>query len=110
MDWASAAARREVDLASIGLCIRDELGNRLGRKRGIYHHDVCRADDGCNRRDVADEIEMKVCIQRRIDRVRRTDHEERVAIGGCVHDSFGCKIAAGTGLVFGHEWLAKTLR
>ena len=71
-----------VDLAGIGLGIGDELGNRLGRKRWIHHHDVRRAHDACDRRDVADEIEIELVVERRVDRVRRTDQEKRIAVRG----------------------------
>ena len=67
------AGRRHVDLARIGLGIGDELGNRLGRNRWIHHHDKGHAADACDRRDVADEIEIELVIERRVDRVRRTD-------------------------------------
>ena len=65
------AGRRHVDLARIGLGVGDELGNRLGRNRWIYLHDSGDADEACDRRDVADEIEIELVVKRRVDRVRR---------------------------------------
>ena len=38
--------------------------------------------DAGDRRDIADEIEIKLVVERRVDRVCRTDQEERVAVGG----------------------------
>ena len=63
------AGRRHVDLARIGLGIGDELGNGLGRNRWIHHHDIGHADDARDRRDVADEIEIELVVERRVDRV-----------------------------------------
>src|SRR5262245_29447693 len=56
------AARRHIDLARIGLGVRDELGNRLGWNRWMDRHDKRLADDGCDRCDVADEIEIEFVI------------------------------------------------
>ena len=67
----AVAGRRHVDLAGIGFGIGDELGNRLGRNRWIDLHDDGHADDARDRRDVADEIEIELVVERRVDRVRR---------------------------------------
>ena len=72
MGRGPVAGRRHVDLAGIGLGIGDELGNRLGRNRWIDHHDIGHADDARDRRDVADEIEIELVVERRVDRVRRS--------------------------------------
>ena len=45
----------------------------------MYYHDFGRASDASDRRDVADEIEIELVVERRIDRAGRTDQEERVA-------------------------------
>ena len=104
------AGRRHVDLARIGLGVGDELGNRLGRNRWIHHHDVGHADDARDRRDVADEIEIELVVERRIDRVRRADQEKRVAVGRRAHDRLGGDIAAGARPVLDDELLAEPLR
>ena len=104
------AARTVGELARIGLGIGDELGNRLGRNRRIYHHDKGAADEARDRRDVADEIEIEFVVERRIDRVRRTDQEERVAVRRRAHDRLGGDIAAGARPVLDDEWLAEPLR
>ena len=82
MGRGPVAGRRHVDLARIGLGVGDELGNGLGRNRWIHHHDIGRADDAGDRRDVADEIEIELVVERRVDRVRRTDQQQRIAVGG----------------------------
>ena len=103
-------ADRHVDLARIGLGIGDELGNRLGRNRWIDHHDVGEAEDASDRRDVADKIEIELVVERRVDRVRRTDQKERIAIRRRAHDRLGADIAAGARPVLDNELLAEPLR
>ena len=76
----------------------------------MYHHDKGAADDARDRRDVADEIEIELVVERRVDRVRRTDQEERVAVRRRTHDRLGGDIAAGARPVLDDEWLAEPLR
>ena len=104
------AARTVGELARIRLGIGDELGNRLGRNRWMYHHDKGTADEARDRRDVADEIEIELVVKRRIDRVRRTDQEQRVAVRRRAHDRLGGDVAAGARPVLDDEWLAEPLR
>ena len=68
------------------------------------------ADDGCDRRDVADEIEIEFVVERRVDRVAATDQEQRVAVRRRSYDDFGADITAGTRPVLDDEWLAEPLR
>ena len=68
------------------------------------------ADDAGDRRDVADEIEIELVVERRVDRVRRTDQQQRVAVGGRAHDRLGADVAAGARPVLDDEWLAEPLR
>ena len=103
-----AEAMRE--LARIGLCQRDEFGNRLGRNRWADQHDIGRADDGGDRRDVAAEIEAELVVERRIDRARGADHEQRMAIGRRVHDRLGGDIAADARTVIDDKFLTKAFR
>ena len=67
--WGSVpdAGRRHVDLAGIALGIGDEFGNRLGRNRWIHQHDNGLADKARDRRDVSDEIEIELVIERGVD-------------------------------------------
>ena len=110
MDRAADAGRRHIDLAGIGLGIGDELGTRLGRKRRIDHHDERRTGDACDRRDVADEIEIEIVVERRIDGVRRRGHKKRVAVRRRPHDRLGGEICAGARPVLDDELLAEPLR
>ena len=104
------ADRRHVDLAWVGLGIGNEFGNCLGRHRWIHHHDEGHADDARDRRDVANEIEIKIVVERRTDRCRRADHEQRIAVRLRIHDRLGSNIAAGTWPILDHEGLTETLR
>ena len=70
MGGRADAGRRHGDFARIGLGMGDELGNRLGRNRGMDLHDEWRTGDAGDRRDIADEIEIKLVVERRVDGVR----------------------------------------
>ena len=109
-DTRPVAARRHIDLARIGLGVGDELGNRLGRNRWIHLHDVGHAHDARDRRDVAKKIEIELVIERRVDRVHRADHEERIAVRRRLHDRLGADIAASARPVLNDEGLAEPLR
>ena len=79
---SSIPSRRHVDLTRVGLGVCDELGNRRDRHRWMDLQNVERARDACDRRDILDEIEVELVIERRVDRVRRCDQKQRVAVGG----------------------------
>ena len=68
------------------------------------------SDDARDRRDVADEIEIELVVERRVDRVRERRQEERVAVGRRTHDRLGANIVAGARPVLDDEWLAEPLR
>jgi len=104
------AGRCHVDLARICLGIGDELWNRFGRNRRMYRHDVWVANDASDGRDVADEIEIELVVERRVDRVGRSDQEERVSVGGRAHYGLGADVAAAARPVLDDEWLAEPLR
>ncbi len=104
------AGRRHVDLAWIGLGVGDELGDRLGRNRWIDHHDVGHAHDARDRRDVGNEIEIELVVERCVDRVRRSHQQQRIAVRRRAHDRLGPDIAAGARPVLDDEWLAEPLR
>jgi NAD(P)-dependent dehydrogenase (short-subunit alcohol dehydrogenase family) len=67
-------------------------------------------DDGCDRRDVADEIEIEFVVERRVDRVEATDQEQHVTVRRRSHDDFGANITAGTRPVLDDERLAEALQ
>src|SRR5215510_11813870 len=75
----------------------------------MYRHDEGCVNDASDRRDVADEIEIELVVERRIDRVGRSDQEERVAVCRRAHDRFGTNIAARARPVLDDEWLAQPL-
>src|SRR6266516_5272558 len=109
MGWGSVTGRRHVDLARIGIRIGDELGNSFGRNRWMHHYDVRLPANACDRRDIADEIETKLVIERGVDGVPTADQEKRVSVGGRTHDRLGADIAAGARPVLNNEWLAEPL-
>src|SRR6516225_5189089 len=76
----------------------------------MYHDDIGRPHDACDRRDVADEIEIELVVERRIDCVESTDQEQRVAVGRGTHDRLGGDVAAGSRTVVDDERLTEPLR
>src|SRR5262245_42062393 len=74
------------------------------------HRHVRHADDAGDRCDIADEIEIELVVEGRIDQICRRDKEERVAVRRRAHDRFGADIAATAWPVIDHEWLAEPLR
>src|SRR5262249_61635534 len=92
MGRSSYAARRHIDLARIDLGVGDEFRDRLGRDCWIYRHDQWGASDAGDRRDVADKIEIELVIERRVDRARRADYEQRVAVRECPQHHFGAYV------------------
>src|SRR5215510_11407586 len=74
---------------------------------GLTTMTVGHAHDACDRRDVADDIEIELFIQRRVDRVRRGHQEKCVAVRWGTHDRFGADIGAATWAVFYDELLAE---
>ena len=88
----------------------DELGNGLRRKRWIDLHDQGIVDDARDRRDVAHEVETELVVERGVDRIRRRDDQQCIAVRGRAYDGFGGDIGCSPGPVFDDELLAETLR
>src|SRR5262249_30844944 len=110
MAGSSDAGRPQTDLARIGLCVGYELGNRFSRNRWIDHHDEGEADDPRAGPNVAKKAKFEPMVGVRIDRVCRTYHEERVAVGRRIHDPLRADIGAGSRAVFYDELLPEPLR
>src|SRR5262245_7632883 len=69
-----------------------------------------RADNGCNRSDVANETEFEIVIERRVPRIGRRGEEQRVTVGRCPHECLRGNVAARTRPVLDEELLAEPLR
>jgi hypothetical protein len=78
--------------------------------REVRHHDFGHSGNASDRHDVAVEIEAKLFVQRRVDRVCSKDQQKRVTIRRSAHDGLGGDIAAPSWTVLGNEWLAKAFR
>jgi hypothetical protein len=63
-----------------------------------------------NGRNIADEIEVEIVVDRRIDRVRCSHEEKGVSVGRCTHDDFSADIAAGAGSIVDNKRLAESFR
>src|SRR5262249_28326597 len=69
MTGRTHASRCHGDLARIGLGVGDQLRNGFGHDRRIGQHDLRLPDQARNRRDVAQKHEIKLVVERRVDRV-----------------------------------------
>ena len=76
----------------------------------MHHDDVCQPRGADNRRDVPDEVEIEIGVERGIDRMRGHDLQQRVAIRGRLGDRLGSDVAAGAGAVLDDELLAEAIR
>src|SRR5271154_5842975 len=100
MASGSSTDRGALHRARISLGVSDELGKRVGRNRWVYLHHKWHAGDTCDGRNVANEVETELFIERRIDRVPRSGQEERIAVRWCLHHCLSADIpdSAGTTL------------
>jgi hypothetical protein len=71
----------------------------------MHYHHIGIADEARYRRNVANEIEIELSVQRRVVRVRRAGHEERIAVGRRAHDHLGSDVGAGARPVFDNDRL-----
>src|SRR5215831_13363863 len=92
-------------LPGLAFCIGDKLGNVVGRHGRMHHHYVGQPNQSGDRSAVADEIERKLFVERRVDGVVRTDEGDRVAIGYRAEHRLHAYIAARPGPVLDDELL-----
>ena len=85
----------------------DELGKGFGRNRRIDDHDFGRAQEACDWRHVADEIEAELVVQGRVDRVRQADKAERIAVGRRAYERLGGNVGPGARPVLNDDGLAQ---
>src|SRR5260221_13296880 len=76
----------------------------------MERHDKGTGDQARDRCDVANEIEIEIVVKRRIDRVWRTDQEQRVAVWRRTNDRLGGDIAACAWPGLNDEWLPEPRR
>src|SRR6516162_4065600 len=107
---ASGTTGRHVDLAGIRRGVRDELGKRLSRERRMHDQDADPSMSARDRRDIAQDIEIELIVERDVPTISRSKLQEGVAIRGRSHDCLGSNIAARTRPVFDDELLTKVLR
>ena len=78
-----------------------------GTGGGLHH--VRHPGDAGDRRDVAQEVERQMLVERGVDAVGRIDQQDRVAVGRGVRHRLGADIVAGAGPVLDDELLAEPL-
>jgi hypothetical protein len=66
---------KSLDFARVDLGISNKLGHCLRRNGWVYRHNEGDRDDACDGCDVAQKVEIKFLVKRRIDRGRRADQE-----------------------------------
>src|SRR5712671_3835505 len=76
----------------------------------MYHQDIWPTGDTRDQRDIADEIEVELVVQRRVNCVRRTAEEKRIAVWWRTHDRVSGQTAGSTPSIFDDEWLAEPFR
>src|SRR6516165_7383618 len=59
--------RANVDFARCCFGGREELRKSFRRKRRMYRYDHWEANNACDRRNVGNEIEIEVIVERRVD-------------------------------------------
>src|SRR5437867_11905958 len=99
MGYAPSSSGAHVELAWIGFSVSYELRDRFSRNGWNDHHKLGTTGNAGDRRDVADEIEIELFVERRISRVRKTNQEKRVAIRGRIHDGLGGDVGTRDGRV-----------
>ena len=110
MAGRSNASHPEAELAWIVFDMGDELRDRRGRHRGIYHHEIGLSANASDWRDVARYVETELLVERSIDHVWCPNGEQRVTVRSRTHDQLGADIAAGARAVLRDELLAETFR
>src|SRR4051812_25974098 len=76
----------------------------------MHNHDGRLAANARNWSDVADEIEIELVVERRIDGIRRIGEQKGIAIRSRTHDCLGADVAASTGPILNDELLTEPLR
>jgi hypothetical protein len=86
------------------------LGNRLDRNRPAHLQDIGSARDTRDRRNVADDIEIELVVERGIDRGRRPEENERIAVRSRMYCRLGTDVGGGTRPVVEDDGPAQPLR
>src|SRR5215831_6440723 len=110
--WEGVPIPADAMLTLRGLAFAKAInsGTVLAGNDGVHHHHVRRSGDACNRHNIADEIEVELFVQCRVDYIRRSEQQERIAVRCRARDRFGSDIATGARAVLDDELLAKAFR
>ena len=84
--------------------VSDELGEVAGWECRIHVHHIGQPHYAGDRDAVADEIERKLLVERRVDGVVWTDEGDRVAIGRRVERGLHADIAGRAGPVLNDKY------
>ena len=70
------------------------------------HHHANDARDGC---DIADEVEIELLVERRVDGVRDGSQKQGMPVRRRIDDRFGADVAAGSRSILDHEGLSQPI-
>ena len=110
MHRGAIARRGHVHLARIGLGIGDEFRDRFRWHGVVDCHHIRHAVERGHRRDVANEIEFEVGVERGVDVIGGVDKQYRVSVRLRIDHRLSRDVIAGAGFVLDHELLAKLFR
>lgn len=86
--------RSDIDVAGFCFRVSDQLGKGVCRERRTHGNDHRKANDAGDRRNVTDQIEIRIFIERSVDRVPRRHEKQRIAVRYGARDRLSGEIAA----------------
>src|SRR3954464_5495282 len=104
---ATISTRGHVDLSWIRFGIRDELRKSQCWHRRMHNHYTRYSHDGCYRDNIPNEIEIKITVQRCIDRVSSRDLQKRISIRRRLGHRFCSEVTSSANSVFNNELLTE---
>src|SRR5258707_14181086 len=94
---------RIIELARIGLCTRDEGGDRIDAEPGIDQNRIWRSSEFGDRREILVRVVGNVCVETGIDDVGARGDQQRVAVRLAVGPSADPGVAARSRLFLNAE-------
>jgi hypothetical protein len=105
MGGATQARRGEGDLFRLRFCSGNEVFDRGVRAGGRCDHQVRRLPEHVHIDQAFERVVRQLFIDRRVRRVGRRLHQQRVAIGRRIDDNASADQPARAGTIFDDHWL-----
>ena len=106
----TGAHRCVVELTRLALGERDQLGDVIGRQRQIRDQDLRNQRGEADRHEIPFDVEGKLFVELRIDRVRGQREKDRIAVGRGLRRDIRADIAAGSAAVLDDDRLSEHRR